>query len=449
VALMAIHDKAAHHWSEQELLTIREVTERSWTQIQRVRSEAALRELNQTLEERIEERTRRLLAAEEALRQSQKMEAIGQLTGGIAHDFNNLLTAVTGGLDLIETRLRQGRPDQVERYIDMARSGAKRAAALTQRLLAFARRQTLAPTPTDVDELVSGMQDMIDRTLGPAIDLTISGTDGLWPVMVDTPQLESALLNLCINARDAMPDGGRLAIATANLSFEAAEAAAQDLAPGDYVALSVTDTGSGMSPETLKRVFDPFFTTKPLGQGTGLGLSMIYGFTRQSGGQVQISSAPGQGTTVRLFLPRAKGGADQVGRSQAHAELSRSGAGETILVVEDEQPIRELVSDVLEHAGYSVLLASNGHAGIERLRTAEKVDLLITDVGLPGGLDGRQVADAGRAISRGLRTLFITGYAANAAVRAGQLEPGMEVLTKPFGAEELARRVRAMLDRKP
>lgn len=445
VALMAIHDRVPHHWSEQELLTIREVTERSWSHIQRVRSDAALREMNATLEQRIEERTAALIAAEEALRQSQKMEAIGQLTGGLAHDFNNLLTAVTGGLELIEAKVRQGRYDQLDRYVDMARSGAKRAAALTQRLLAFARRQTLAPTRVDIDRLVSGMQDMIDRTLGPSIALSICGTQDLWPTLVDAPQLESALLNLCINARDAMPDGGRLIIETANVMLDARSAAIQDLAPGDYVSLCVTDTGTGMPPDVVERVFDPFFTTKPLGQGTGLGLSMIYGFVRQSGGQVRIYTEIGQGTTVCLYLPRADGEAEHEHRS-AQSGAVPAGAGEPILVVEDEAPIRELITEVLEGAGYRVTRASDGASGIAQLRQLSELALLITDVGLPGGLNGRQVADAGRALRPGLKTLFITGYAANAAVGAGHLEPGMEVLTKPFNVDDLLRRVRAMLD---
>jgi len=449
VALMAVHDKVPHHWTPRELTTVREVTERSWAHIQRVRVEAELRNLNATLEQRVDERTERLIAAEEALRQSQKMEAIGQLTGGLAHDFNNLLTAVTGGLELLQMRVRQQRFGELDRYIDMAQSGAKRAAALTQRLLAFSRRQTLAPTPRNVDDLVAGMRDIIDRALGPAVDLKICRTDDLWTTMIDASQFESALLNLCINASDAMPEGGKLVIETGNVTFDDRVAASQHLDPGEYVSVCVTDTGSGIPNDIIEKVFDPFFTTKPLGQGTGLGLSMIYGFTRQSGGQVRIYSEVGNGTTVCLYFPRFAGDAAAAGTEAAPAELPRATGGETVLLVEDEAPIRELVVDALAGAGYRVLEAADGRQGVEQLSAPGRIDLLITDVGLPGGLNGRQVADAGRSVRPGLATLFITGYAANAAVGAGQLEEGMEVLTKPFNLDDLIRRVRTILEAAP
>ncbi len=392
----------------------------------------------------------------EALRQSQKMEAVGQLTGGLAHDFNNLLTAVTGGLELLKLRLSQGRYDQVERYFDMAQSGAMRAAALTQRLLAFSRRQTLAPKPIDATALIAGMTDIIDRTLGPAIAMRVETADDLWPVLADAPQLENALLNLCINARDAMPDGGKLTIAAGNVTLDAA-AAIEDLPPGDYVRIAVTDTGTGMSDAVIARVFEPFFTTKPIGQGTGLGLSMIYGFTRQSGGQVQIRSAVGAGTTVSLYLPRHLETTIVDAEPVGPVAMQLAGPGvardKTVLVVEDEPAIRTLITDILGDLGYRTIVAEDGPAGIHAMQTAGQesgqgsgqgwgqIDLLITDVGLPGGLNGRQVADACRQVRADLPVLFVTGYAANAAVGAGQLAPGMQVLTKPFTTAEFATRV--------
>lgn len=382
---------------------------------------------------------------EEALRQSQKMEAVGQLTGGIAHDFNNLLTAVTGGLELLGARISRGEYDKLDRYIGMAQTGANRAAALTQRLLAFSRRQTLAPTPTDADRLIAGMEEIIDRTLGPEIEVKVAATTGLWPVLVDAPQLENALLNLCINARDAMPDGGLLTIETGNKRLDARAAADQDLPEGEYVSLCGTDTGTGMSPDIIERVFDPFFTTKPIGQGTGLGLSMIYGFVRQSGGQVRIYSEVGQGTTMCLYLPRHLGNVASSTQSSDERDPLRALPGETILVVEDEIAIRQLVVEILTDAGYRVLEAPTGPAGVRVMQSDERIDLLISDVGLPGGLNGRQVADAGRAVRPSLKVLFVTGYAANAAVGAGHLEEGMEILTKPFNIGELESRVHALI----
>ena len=391
------------------------------------------------------EQAEALARSEEALRQSQKMEAVGQLTGGLAHDFNNLLTAVMGGLELLQHRLAAGRYDELERYVDMARIGAERAAALTQRLLAFSRRQTLAPTAVDVDALIGGMRDIIDRSIGPAIEVNVAGDQDLWPVLVDASQLENALLNLCINARDAMPGGGTIIIETANKTLDDRAAALQDLSPGEYVLLCVSDTGTGMTPDVIERVFDPFFTTKPIGQGTGLGLSMIYGFVRQSGGQVRIYSEVGLGTTMRLYLPRHSGGVGAAAASHPVAREPRAGAGRTVLLVEDELAIGHLVIEILSEAGYRVLKAATGPEGVELLQSGERIDLLVTDVGLPGGLNGRQVADAGRAVRPGLKVLFITGYPANAAIGAGHLEEGMEVLTKPFNMLELERRVHDLL----
>ena len=380
---------------------------------------------------------------EEELRQSQKMEAVGQLTGGLAHDFNNLLTGITGGLELLETRIAQGRAAEAGRYIAAAQGAAKRAAALTHRLLAFSRRQTLEPKPVDANRLVGGLQELLGRTVGPAIRLAVSASPDIWPTLVDANQLENALLNLCINARDAMPHGGRLTIETANCVLDERGGRIRDLAAGSYVSLCVTDTGSGMPPEVIARAFDPFFTTKPLGQGTGLGLSMVYGFVRQSGGQVRIHSQPGEGTTVCLYLPRhAAPAADEPDTPDSALP---AGSGETVLVVDDEPTVRMLVADVLGELGYATIEAADGAGGLELLRSGRRIDLLVTDVGLPGGMNGRQVADAGRALRPGLRVLFITGYAETAALGEGQLGAGMQVLTKPFAMEELARRIRDLL----
>ncbi|TXC72756.1 PAS domain S-box protein [Sphingomonas ginsenosidivorax] len=412
---------------------------------ERDRALTELRRLNDTLEQRVAARTADLMQAEEALRQAQKMEAVGQLTGGLAHDFNNMLTAVTGGLELLSHRVAAGQYDKLDRYMTMALSGAHRAAALTQRLLAFSRRQTLAPVSVDVDELVGSMTEIVSRTLGPSIELRVSTTPDIWRVLADAPQLESALLNLCINARDAMPDGGVLTIETGNKTLDVRSAAAQELPEGDYVSLCVTDTGTGMPPDVIARVFDPFFTTKPIGEGTGLGLSMIYGFVRQSGGQVRIYSEVGIGTTMCLYLPRLMGTGQGIEEVAKPADRLRAGVGQTVLLVEDEDAIRELVTEILSEAGYRVLTAKTGPLGVALLQSGERIDLLITDVGLPGGLNGRQVADAGRAFRPDLKVLFVTGYAANAAVGAGHLDTGMAVLTKPFNILDLEQRVGKML----
>ncbi len=381
----------------------------------------------------------------EQLRQAQKMEAVGQLTGGLAHDFNNLLTGITGSLDLLGTRIRQGRLGEVERYLAAAQGSAQRAAALTHRLLAFSRRQTLDPKPTDVNRLVAGMEELIRRTMGPAIAFEVLGEADLWPVRVDPSELENALLNLCINARDAMPDGGRLTIETANRWLDEPAAAERDLRPGPYVSLRVGDTGTGMPPEVIANAFDPFFTTKPLGQGTGLGLSMIYGFVRQSGGQARIQSEPGRGTTVCLDLPRHTGAAEPASPAPAPAEAPRPARGETVLVVDDEPTVRMLVAEVLGDLGYAAVEAHDGAAGLRVLQSEARVDLLVTDVGLPGGMNGRQLADAARVGRPGLKVLFITGYAETAVVGDGQLDPGMHVMTKPFAMDAFASRIRALL----
>jgi len=385
-----------------------------------------------------------LLATQEALRQSQKMEAVGQLTGGLAHDFNNLLTGMMGNLELLQHRIARGRLDDVDRLVNAAQGAGRRAASLTQRLLAFSRRQTLDPKPTDVNRLITGMEDLLRRTVGPTTDVEIVGAAGLWTAMIDPGQLENALLNLCINARDAMPEGGKITIETANKWLDDRTGRERDLPPGQYLSLCVTDTGTGMAPETIRRAFEPFFTTKPLGQGTGLGLSMIYGFARQSGGQVRIYSELGQGTTMCIYLPRHHG--DAAAEDAAGiAPSANEGRGETILVVDDEATIRHLIDEVLDELGYTVIGAADGAAGLKVLQSGARIDLLITDVGLPNGMNGRQVADAARAIRPDLKVLFITGYAENAAVGNGHLEPGMELLTKPFSLDDLTRKVRSML----
>ncbi len=392
-------------------------------------------------------REQELQLAQEALRQAQKMEAVGQLTGGIAHDFNNLLAGISGSLELIEARLAEGRLSGLDRYISAAQGAARRAAALTQRLLAFSRRQTLDPRPLDANRLIGGMEDLIRRTVGPTVTVEVVGAGGLWVTKVDPSQLENALLNLCINARDAMaPEGGRLTIETANKWLDERAARERELPPGQYVTLCVTDTGTGMTPDVVARAFDPFFTTKPLGQGTGLGLSMIYGFVRQSGGQVRIYSELGQGTTMCLYLPRFSGSADAVDDPRNDGRID-PGDGETVLVVDDEPVVRMLIVDVLEENGYRVLEAADGPEGLQILQSDTRIDLLVTDVGLPGGMNGRQVADAARVARPDLKVLFITGYAENAAIGNGLLEAGMEVITKPFVIASLGAKIRDLIDR--
>jgi PAS domain S-box-containing protein len=385
----------------------------------------------------------RLKATEEALRQSQKMEAVGQLTGGIAHDFNNLLTGIVGSLDLLQTRLNQGRTDNVARYINAAMTSANRAAALTHRLLAFARRQPLIPKGVDVNQLVVSLEDLLRRTMGETIDLEITAAGDLWWTLCDPNQLESALLNLAINARDAMPDGGKLTITTANARLDSVTADTPALSPGDYVCIDVTDSGVGMSAEVAARAFDPFFTTKPIGQGTGLGLSMIYGFARQSNGHVTITSRLGQGTSVKLYLPRHHG--DSAAEQAAAVKAAEHAAtGETVLVVEDEPVVRGVILEILHDQGYRTLEAADGPSGLRILRNDKRIDLLITDVGLPG-MNGRQLADQARETRPDLKILFITGYAESVAIADGFLQPGMEMITKPFELDVLSRRIRAMI----
>ncbi|MDA8455199.1 response regulator [Acidovorax sp. GBBC 3334] len=421
-------------------------------------AEQELRTLNSHLEARVAERTRDLEnalarltaesrereAVQEALRQSQKMEAVGQLTGGLAHDFNNLLATISGSLELLSRRVAQGRFDDLGRYVTVGQGAARRAASLTHRMLAFSRRQTLDPKPTDVNRLVRGMEELIRRTIGPETELEVVNAVGLWTTHVDPHQLESALLNLCINSRDAMPGGGRLTIESANAWMDDRAGRERDLPPGQYVSLCVTDTGAGMTAEVMQRIFEPFFTTKPIGMGTGLGLSMVYGFARQSGGQVRAYSEPGMGTTMCIYLPRHEAPPEDSDLPVARPLEAAEGSG-VVLVVDDEPSVRSLVVEVLHEMGYQTLEAGDGPSALQILQSQVHLDLLITDVGLPGGMNGRQLADGGRLTRPDLKILFITGYAENAAVGNGHLERGMHVLTKPFTLDALAHRVQALI----
>ncbi len=451
VAVLYVNNARPRQWSTEDLDFIRKVAERTRTTTERLNSEQALRdsearlrEANESLERKVEARTRELYLAEDALRQSQKMDAIGQLTGGIAHDFNNLLGAISGSLELLKKRISAGRFAEVDRYIDGAHDASRRAASLTQRLLAFSRRQTLDPKPVEVNRLINGMDDLIRRSVGPNIIVEVVGAGGLWPTKVDPSQLENSLLNLCVNARDAMAaSGGRLTIETANKWLDERGAKERDLAPGQYVALSVTDTGTGMDAGVISHVFEPFFTTKPIGAGTGLGLSMVYGFARQSGGQIRIYSKLGKGTTMCLYLPRFVGEAENL--DQEPTRTFTVGDGETVLVIDDEATIRILVVEVLEECGYNTREAGDGLTGLKILQSDARIDLLITDVGLPGGMNGRQIADAARMLRPNLKVIFITGYAENAAIGSGHLDSGMEIITKPFVMTDLGNKVRELL----
>jgi len=454
LGMISTHWSTPHQPSERDLRLLDILARQAADLLERTIADEALRDaqaelraLNETLEQRVAERTAMLMQAEEKLRQSQKMEAVGQLTGGLAHDFNNLLAGISGALELMNRRIAQGRLADVDKYMVAAQGSAKRAAVLTQRLLAFSRRQTLEPRATNVNTLMYGMAELIQRTAGPGIQIETTGAADAWTAFVDVSQLENALLNLCINARDAMPEGGRILLETGNHWLDANAARALDLTEGPYLRLSVTDTGTGMSPDVMAHVFEPFFTTKPIGQGTGLGLSMIYGFAQQSGGQVHLHSTEGEGTCVSLYLPRHHGAApgDDLQPGQTALEVARH--GETVLLVDDESTVRMLLADVLGELGYTVIEAADSAAGLKLLRSDVHIDLLVTDVGLPGGMNGRQMAEAGMELRPGLKTLFITGYAENAVMGYGQLGAGMGVLTKPFAVEVLGGRVRELLGR--
>jgi PAS domain S-box-containing protein len=472
VALLFIHHHEPRGWSSAEVEIVEETCDRLWPALERAAAEtalrdqeAALRRLNETLEAQVSARTAELHQAiddlrreaferaqvEDSLRQSQKMEAVGQLTGGIAHDFNNMLQGIAGGLELMQKRIQQGRPGEAGRYIDATLQAVQRAAALTHRLLAFARRQTLHPEPVDADGMAEGMKELIRRTVGPGIQVELRLGDGAWAVRCDPGQLENALLNLAINARDAMPEGGKLTIGTRHVRLSATDVAHEESAePGDYIEVAVTDTGAGMDEATRAHAFEPFFTTKPLGQGTGLGLSQVYGFVRQSSGIVQLDSEPGRGTAVRFYLPRHKEHVEDeetvprtVPDILSSGEPANSG---TVLLVEDEAEVRATAAEHLRDLGYTVLEAVDGPAALRILQDSRgsRLDLLMTDVGLPNGLNGRQVAEAAREQWPGLPVLLITGYAGTAL--DGQLAPDMDVMIKPFSLDVLTGKIRKMIN---
>ncbi|MGE0719138.1 MAG: PAS domain S-box protein, partial [Alphaproteobacteria bacterium] len=387
-----------------------------------------------------------LMATEEQLRQAQKMETVGQLTGGVAHDFNNLLQVVTGNLEILQRNMPDGSP-RLARAAENAMAGARRAATLTHRLLAFARRQPLDPRPIDPNRLVTGMSELLHRTLGETISVETVLSPGLWRVEADPNQLESSILNLAVNARDAMADGGKLTIETSNSYLDRAYVAQNtEVAPGQYVLLTVTDTGIGMDGATVARAFEPFFTTKEVGRGTGLGLSMVYGFVKQSGGHVKIYSEPGDGTTVRIYLPRLIGDVEEEGAVPAPL-VPEGTRDETVLVCEDDDEVRAFSVEVLRDLGYRVLEAADGPAALRLIqRSGERIDLLFTDVVLPGGMTGAVLARRALELRPSIRVLFTTGYARNAIVHQGRLDPGVELITKPFSYSDLAARVRDLLD---
>ncbi len=409
------------------------------------RANAELRGRTDALAEayaRLQAETAERERAEEALRQSQKMEAVGQLTGGVAHDFNNLLQAVGGSLELLERRLAAGRHD-IDQYVKAARSAVNRAAGLTQRLLAFSRRQPLSPTCVDLNALVSGMHELVRRSVGESVRVDLVPGNGLWRVWADANQIENALLNLAINARDAMPDGGRIIVETDNIELDAGHAAlVPGLEPGSYVMLSVSDTGTGMPPDVQERAFEPFFTTKPIGQGTGLGLSQLYGFARQSGGHARIDSMPGQGTTVTLYLPRHNGADAEDAAQETMTAAPLRGQG-TVLVVEDEALVRMLLVATLEEQDYTVIEAEEGEGALAILRSDTRIDLLATDVGMPG-MNGRQLAEMARQIRPGLKVLFLTGYAHNTGLGDGPLDPDTQLLSKPVSMGAFLAKVQEM-----
>jgi signal transduction histidine kinase len=381
---------------------------------------------------------------EEQLRQAQKMDAVGQLTGGVAHDFNNVLAVILGNLGLAQSKLEAG--SDLAKFLTPAVAATERGATLTHRLLAFARKQTLEVQDIDVGVLLDGMDDMLRRSLGEDIEIEVDKAAALWPCEVDPGQLEQALLNLAINARDAMPEGGRLILETSNTQLDESYAAEHvEVVPGDYVLLAVSDSGSGMTPEIQEQIFDPFFTTKEVGKGTGLGLSMVFGFVKQSGGHIAVYSEPGEGTTFKLYLPRS--GAEAAAPLAAVTAAAPLGKpGETVLVVEDDADLRNLVEVMLEDLGYAAFMAGSGAEALEILSTAPRVDLLLTDVMLPGGMSGPALVKAALRDRAALKVLYMSGYTQNAIANKGRLDPGVELLPKPFTVEDLGRKVRAVLD---
>ncbi|MHA3841028.1 CHASE3 domain-containing protein [Sphingomonas aestuarii] len=406
---------------------------------------SAARDALEQTNARLSEEAANRETVEGQLRQLQKMESIGQLTGGIAHDFNNMLAIVIGSLDLAKRRIEQG-PDKALPCIDNAMEGAERAAQLTSRLLAFSRQQPLAPKAIDVNKLIGGMSEMLRRTLGENVRIETVIAGGIWPAFADTGQLENAVLNLCVNGRDAMPDGGKLTIEAANSHLDDRYAADHnEVEPGQYVMVSVTDSGTGMPPEVIERAFDPFYTTKGVGKGTGLGLSQVFGFVKQSGGHVKIYSEIGVGTTVKLYLPRHFGEAANVEDGKAYAELPRAKPDEIVLVVEDEDRVRHMSVDALRELGYLVVQASDANQALTVLELQPRIDLLFTDVIMPD-MNGRLLAEAARAKRPGLKVLYTTGYTKNAIVHNGMLDHDVAFLPKPFTIAELAVKVRAVID---
>lgn len=386
----------------------------------------------------------RLQQAEQALRQAQKMEAVGQLTGGIAHDFNNLLGGILGAQELMQQRLQQGRFDELSGLLAVSNSSAQRASAMVHRLLAFSRQQTLQPQPTDIRRLVDEMEDLIRGSVGPNLVLRCDFPQALWPTFIDPPQLENALLNLCLNARDAIQRSGIVTLYGENVSLDAERARDLDLDAGDFVRVGVKDNGQGMSADVVARAVDPFFTTKPLGQGTGLGLSMVYGFVRQSGGQLRIQSEPGVGTHIELYLPRYRGSPVDQREPPCSPPTTATGPCQIVLV-EDQAAMRRVITEVLEDLGHQVQVFDSGHSAIDHLYNSPRPDLLITDVGLPDGVNGRQVAEHAQALHAGLKVLFITGYDESAAFNQGQPIPDACVLSKPFSLALLAERATELL----
>ncbi len=396
---------------------------------------------NEKLRAQIEQRE----TAEAALRQVQKMEAMGQLTGGIAHDFNNLLQVIIGSLEVLQRR-QQVVGDDAKRTIAAAVRGAERAATLTQRLLAFARRQPLNPKPIDVNKLVTGMSELLHRTLGESITIETVLAGGIWRVNADANQLENALLNLAVNARDAMDKGGKLTIETANTHLDEAYAHTNEIDPGQYVLIAVSDTGAGMPGDVLSKAFEPFFTTKDVGKGSGLGLSQVYGFIKQSEGHAKIYSEPGEGTTIKLYLPRFMASSEATDLPLEACGLPAGQSDRLVLVVEDDADVRAHAVGILNELGYSVLEAADGAAALQALDAHPGIKLLFTDVGLPGGLNGRQLADEARRRCPNLLVLYTTGYARNAIVHQGRLDPGVDLITKPFTFAALATKVNAVFD---
>ncbi len=473
--ILQIDSHVPRQFTDGDILFLRSYANLLAAAVSRIRTLAETREVDlrntTALEARVAERTEALTEAnaklqaeaqereriEAILRQSQKMEAVGQLTGGLAHDFNNMLAGITGSLELMRLRINQGSMRDISRYIDNARTSADRAAALTHRLLAFSRRQPLDPKPTDLNLLVEGMKDLFSRTVGPAIAVETRCANDLWTILCDPYQLESALLNLVINARDAMPSGGRVVIETGNCVFPGERAGTDAATPhaftpdkvlaGEYVAVVVTDTGTGMSPDVIARAFDPFFTTKPTGEGTGLGLSMVYGFVIQSGGHVRLSSEAGEGSSASVFLPRYTGGLDALPGAADIDPSSTAAIGATLLLVEDDSGVRLVLTEFLGNLGYHILQAVDAPSALRILQARDRIDLLLTDIGLPGGMNGRQLADAARERRPGLKVLFVTGYAADSVSIGGGMRVDMEVITKPFELDALASTIKQMITR--